>query len=195
MKNTTINEALYDLSRITFDLENTYIENDGECTEETEHLECEINAIKELLTTEGVDSLGRWLKAKEDEKKSIKAEKDHLSRRMTAIDNTIDYIKEQVNRIMVATGQEKIKGVCGYSFTPTTSETTEVDKDLVKAIYMDRIQEAMTAAHIPAYINVSLTASATKAKEYGVLDGDEEIFHTTSRPSVRFGKPRAKASE
>ena len=38
---------------------------------------------------------------------------------------------------------------------------------------------------------LSLTASSTKAAEFGVVEGDEEIFHTTETPSVRFTKPRA----
>lgn len=192
MNNQNINEAIARLTQCAADLENTYIENEGECTAETEAMEAYIDDIKELLTTEGVDSLGRWLKAKEDEKKAIKAEKDYLTRKIDAVDNTIDYIKEQITRVMAATGAEKLKGSLGYSFTAYQSETTTIDKDALKAFYEDRIQEAITRAHIPPYVTITLGASTTKAREFGIVDGDEDIFCTTIKPSVRFAKPRAK---
>ena len=44
---------------------------------------------------------------------------------------------------------------------------------------------------IPAYIGFTLTASATKAKEYGVRTEDLGLFTETTSPSVRFTKPRA----
>lgn len=90
-----------------------------------------------------------------------------------------------------ATGQEKIKGDRGYSFTATHSVKTDVDKDVLKALYADKVEEAIRAAHIPAYVGVSLTASSTKANELGVLEGDEEIFSTTEKDTVTFRKPKA----
>jgi hypothetical protein len=111
---------------------------------------------------------------------------------MAAIDETIEFIKTKVNQILVATGQEKVKGARGYSFAATISSKTEVDKDVLKALYADIIEEAIRKAHVPAYVGVTLTASSTKANELGVLvPGDEEIFVTTEKPSVRFTKPRA----
>ena len=114
---------------------------------------------------------------------------------MAAIDETIEFIKGKVNQVMLAIGQEKIKGDRGYSFAATTSVKTEVDKDVLKTIYADRIEEAIRTAHIPAYIGVTLTASSTKAAEFGVVEGDEAIFQMTETPSVRFTKPRASKEE
>ncbi len=186
-----LNQVLVNLDQAINTLEDLYIEGEGEVTEETEQMEEHISGLKELLTRDGIDLLGGWLKAKEDRKKTLKAEKDYITRQMAAIDESIEFIKGKVNEVLVATGQEKIKGDRGYSFAATTSVKTEVDKDVLKTIYADRIEEAIRAAHIPAYVGVTLTASSAKAAELGIMEGDEEIFHTTEKPSVRFTKPRA----
>ena len=186
-----LNQALATLDQATIALEENYMENEGEITEETEQMEQEISGLQELLTTEGIDLLGGWLKAKEDKKKSLKAEKDYITRQISAIDETIDFIKDKVTEVMKATGQDKIKGDRGYSFTATHSVKTDVNKDVLKALYADKVEEAIRAAHIPAYVGVSLTASSTKANELGVLEGDEEIFSTTEKDTVTFRKPKA----
>lgn len=186
-----MNQVLANLDQAINTLEETYIENEGEVTEKTEQMEAEISGLQELLSTEGIDLLGGWLKAKEDRKKSLKAEKDYITRQMAAIDETIDFIKDKVTEVMKATGQEKIKGDRGYSFTATHSIKTDIDKDVLKALYADKVEEAIRAAHIPAYVGVSLTASSTKANELGVLEGDKEIFSTTEKDTVTFRKPKA----
>ena len=186
-----MNQVLANLDQAINTLEITYIENEGEVTEETEQMEAEISGLQELLSTEGIDLLGGWLKAKEDRKKSLKAEKDYITRQMAAIDETIEFIKDKITEVMKATGQDKIKGDRGYSFTATHSVKTDVDKDVLKALYANKVEEAIRAAHIPAYVGVSLTASSTKANELGVLEGDEEIFSTTEKDTVTFRKPKA----
>ena len=184
-------QVLSDLNRKMDALEDLYIENEGEVTEETEQAEAEISGLQELLSGEGIDMLGGWLKAKEDRKKALKAEKDYITRQMTAIDGTIDFIKDKITEVLKKTGKDKVKGERGYSFTASHSVKTEVDKDVLKALYADKVEEAIRAAHIPAYVGVSLTASSTKASEFGVLEGDEEIFTTTEKDTVTFRKPKA----
>lgn len=191
MNNKEINSLIESLNASMWAFENYMVENDGVCDEASDQMEERIGILKDLLTTEGIDSLGRWLKAKEDEIKSLKAEKDYITRKINAATGTIDYIKTQMNKILTAAQMEEIKGANGYKFQVTTSTKTEVDKDVLKTIYADRIEEAIRAAHIPAYVDVTLTASSTKAAEFGIVEGDEEIFHTTEKPSVRFTKPRA----
>ena len=191
MNNKEINSLIESLNASMWAFENYMVENDGVCDEASDQMEEQIGILKDLLTTEGIDSLGRWLKAKEDEIKSLKAEKDYITRKINAATNTIDYIKSQMNKLLKASGMEEIKGANGYKFQVTTSTKTEVDKDVLKSNYADRIEEAVRAAHIPAYVGVTLTASSTKAAEFGIVEGDEEIFHTTEKPSVRFTKPRA----
>ena len=191
MNNKEINSMIESLNASMWAFENYMVENDGVCDEASDQMEEQIGILKDLLTTEGIDSLGRWLKAKEDEIKSLKAEKDYITRKINAATGTIDYIKSQMNKLLKASGMEEIKGANGYKFQVTTSTKTEVDKEILKTIYADRIEEAIRAAHIPAYVGVTLTASSTKAAELGIVEGDEEIFHTTEKPSVRFTKPRA----
>lgn len=195
MNNKEINSLIESLNASMWAFENYMVENDGVCDEASDQMEEQIGILKELLTTEGIDSLGRWLKAKEDEIKSLKAEKDYITRKINAATSTIDYIKTQMNKILTAAHMQEIKGANGYKFQVTTSIKTEVDKDVLKTIYADRIEEAIRAAHIPAYVGVTLTASSTKAAEFGIVEGDEEIFHTTEKPSVRFTKPRASKEE
>lgn len=190
-----LQQALSQLEEMMNNLEELYIVNEGECTEESERMEVEVDTLKELLSGDGIDMLGRWLKSKEDRKKSLKAEKDYITRQMASIDKGIEYIKFMINKVMVATGVEKVKGDRGYSFATTTSTKTDINKDVLKALYADKVEEAIRSAHIPAYVGVSLTASSTKATELGVVEGDEDIFVTMSKPSVRFGKPRANTED
>lgn len=186
-----MNQVLADLDQAMHTLEDLYIEGEGEVTEETERLEAQISGLQELLTKEGIDLLGGWLKSKEDRKKALKAEKDYISRQILANDTTIEFIKDKITEVMKATGQEKIKGERGYSFTASHSVKTEVDKDVLKKNYEGKVEEAIRAAGVPAYVGVSLTASSTKANELGVLEGDEEIFSTTEKDTVTFRKPKA----
>ena len=190
-----LQQALSQLEEVMNNLEELYILNEGECTEESERMEVEADTLKELLSGDGIDMLGRWLKSKEDRKKSLKAEKDYITRQMASIDKGIEYIKSMINKVMVATGLEKVKGDRGYSFATTTSTKTDINKDVLKALYADKVEEAIRSAHIPAYVGVTLTASSTKATELGVVEGDEDIFVTMSKPSVRFGKPRANTED
>ena len=190
-----LQQALSQLEEVMNNLEELYILNEGECTEESERMEVEVDTLKELLSGDGIDMLGRWLKSKEDKKKALKAEKDYITRQMASIDKGIEYIKSMINKVMVATGLEKVKGDRGYSFATTTSTKTDINKDVLKALYADKVEEAIRSAHIPAYVGVTLTASSTKATELGVVEGDEDIFVTMSKPSVRFGKPKANTED
>ena len=195
MEYKELQQALSQLEEVMTNLEELYIVNEGECTEESERMEVEVDTLKELLSGDGIDMLGRWLKSKEDKKKSLKAEKDYITRQMASIDKGIEYIKSMINKVMVATRLEKVKGDRGYSFATTTSTKTDINKDVLKALYADKVEEAIRSAHIPAYVGVTLTASSTKATELGVVEGDEDIFVTMSKPSVRFGKPKANTED
>ena len=74
MYTNEITKALATLAELMQTQEDTYIENGGEITEETEAREEDINALKVLLTTEGADELGRRIAAKQDEVDRYKAE-------------------------------------------------------------------------------------------------------------------------
>lgn len=183
-----MNQVLADLDQAMMTLEETYIENEGEVTEETEQIEAQISGLKELLTGEGIDLLGGWLKAKEDRKKALKAEKDYITRQMSAIDETIEFIKTKVNQILVATGQEKVKGARGYSFAATTSTKTEVDKELLNEWYYQDIDNALIEIGIPNWVTFTLGAKVSDVPAGTELPA---CFKVTEKPSVRFTKPRA----
>ena len=184
-------DAMAHLEWAAYKLEEAYTENEGEVTEETELLEDEIASLKTLLTTEGVDFLGRWLKAKEDAKKALKAEKDYVSKKIEAVDGTIAFIKEKITQVMGETNTEKLKGSLGYSFALTTSKKTEVDKDLLNELYMEKVREALWDV-IPEDVTITLGASISKVEEGREIP----IYYKLSEtPTVRFTKPRAKKEE
>lgn len=184
-------QVLSDLDRKMDALEDLYIENEGEVTEETEQAEAEISGLQELLSGEGIDMLGGWLKAKEDRKKALKAEKDYITRQMTAIDGTIDFIKDKITEVLKKTGKDKVKGERGYSFTASHSVKTEVDKDVLKKNYEDKVEKAIREAGVPAYVGVSLTASCSKVGDDGLSACDENLFVTSEKDTVTFRKPKA----
>lgn len=194
MNNTDIKSAIAELSTTMFLLEEEYMENGGEVTEYTATMEANIERLKVLLTTEGVDSLGRWLKSKEDQIKSLKAERDSVTRQIKSCENTIDYIKTQINNVLVATEQEKVKGTF-YSFAATTSETTSVDKDALKEQFMDAVEKKLRGGKnpvIPVDVTITLGASIKNVPEGAEIPS---YYLKESKPSVKFTKPRASKED
>ena len=191
MNNKEINSLIESLNASMWAFENYMVENDGVCDEASDQMEEQIGILKDLLTTEGIDSLGRWLKAKEDEIKSLKAEKDYITRKINAATGTIDYIKTQMNKILTAAQMEEIKGANGYKFQVTTSTKTEVDKEILKALFLDKVEKKLRGGKnpvIPADVTFSLGASVSLVPEGAVLPS---YYKRTSSPSCKFSKPRA----
>lgn len=185
-----IKQATDDLAIMSYLLEQDYINNEGEITDETERKERQIAALKDLLTTEGIDSLGHWLKAKEDEIKTLKAEKDYLDRRIKSHANTIDYIKHVANGVLKAAGVDAVKGALGYKFTRTVSITTSVRAEALDAEYLDLVTKAARRAGLPACIDVALKTNATRLQEAGEDFG--KYVAVALDDTCTFGKPRAK---
>ena len=191
MNNKEINSLIESLNASMWAFENYMVENDGVCDEASDQMEEQIGILKDLLTTEGIDSLGRWLKAKEDEIKSLKAEKDYITRKINAATGTIDYIKTQMNKILTAAQMEEIKGANGYKFQVTTSTKTEVDKEILKELFLDKVEKKLRGGKnpvIPADVTFSLGASVSLVPEGAVLPS---YYIRTSSPSCKFTKPRA----
>lgn len=185
-----IREALEALSWASYELEEEYIDNGGECTEATEAQEQRIEALKALLTTEGIDSLGRWLKGEEDKITSLKAEKAYIDRRIKAAEQTIDFIKTNVNAVLASVGLEKIKGECGYCFTATTSVKTSVDKELLNDMYLSQVEKALHEGDhpvIPQDVTITLGASVKMLEDGADLPA---YYMRSETPSCRFTKPR-----
>ena len=188
MTNKEITNAIAELYRTASTLEELYIENGGEITEETAEKEDQVEAIKTLLNGEGIDSLGRWMKAKEDERDTLKAEKAAIDRRLKAVNNTLDYIKFQVGQVLRATGCEKAKGLA-YGFSVATSTKNAVNQEALDAAYLERAEAALRHALIPEYVHITLKATTTELNAAG---GDALGFiETTTTETCRFTKPRA----
>ena len=190
MNNTEIKAALVALTESMYLLEEEYMENGGEITEHTTMMEEDIERLKVLLTTEGIDSLGRWMKSKEDQIKSLKAERDSINRQMKACENTIDYIKFEISNLLRRLGLEKVKGTC-YSYTATTSETTSVDKEILNQKFLSTVEKKLRGGKnpvIPVDVTITLGASIKNVPE----DAELPVYYIrNSKDTVRFTKPRA----
>ena len=185
MKYKDIQDALATLNRLSLELEDQYIENEGEVTEETEELEARKAAIEDLLQNDGIDALGRWLKVKEDEVKMWKAEKAAADRKVKSAQNTVDFVKAKIAEVMTMIGMDKAKGAY-YSFSKYVSEKSSVNQEEVDRLYLDVATSAAHDAGLPAYIDVVLKTNTTALKEWGATD----LLDVTTGDAVRFTKPR-----
>lgn len=181
-----INAALAAIETASRMQEEILLENGGEVTEEVESMEQQMADLQVLLSGEGIDTLGRWLKSKEDRKAALKAEKARIDQMMKATDNTIDYIKRLAYDVIRHTGRDKAKGLL-YSFVPYTSEKTEVDKDRVNELYRETAENALKAAGVPDYITLTLGASVKRVEEGEPLP---DVFSVSRENTCRFNKPR-----
>ena len=188
MTSREIDGLLDRMRQLTGDLEAMYIENGGEVTPATEAADAEITGIAETLLTEGVDSLGRWLRSKQDEAAAVKAEQDYLARRKKSVENTVEYIKAKITEVMAATGRTKVKGELGYAFAAYDAVKTTVDADRLSEEYGAAVEKAVRDAGIPEWVTVKLGASATLVPEGQELP---DVFDVSVTPAVRFTKPRA----
>ena len=166
-------------------------ENGGELTPEAEDLENVKNALQDLLSGEGIDSLGRWLKAKEDEKATFKAEKAAADRRIKAVDKTIDFIKHEIGRVLRATGQEKVKGTF-YSFSQFDSTKTSFDAKALDEKFLDMVTEAARNAGLPASVDVALKTTATRLQEDENL---AELVSVETSETCKFTKPKKEKED
>lgn len=187
MNNKEINEALLALNEAAFLLEEEYEMNGGEVTEDTEAQEDHIKTLKGLLEDEGIDSLGRWLKSKEDHIKTLKAERDSVNRQIKKTEEGIEYIKLQIHKVLTAIGKDKVKGTF-YSFAPTISRKTEVDKELLDKTYLGKVTEAVKEI-LPAWVSCKLSASVSALPEESELP---KYFKVHETKTCKFTKPRAK---
>lgn len=179
-------ETLEQLRSAAWHLEQAYIYNEGEITDETEALEAEKAALTELLEGEGIDGLGRWLKSVEDAAAALKAEKEAIARQIEANKKTQEHIKVLVGDILRATGREKVKGTL-YSFSRYTSDTCKADSAAIKERYADIVRSAADAAGVPAWVSITLGGNSSKVPE-----GEElpDVFTRTITETAKFTKPR-----
>lgn len=191
MNNQEIKAALAALNETLFLLEEEYYENGGEVTEATEAMEQEIESLKALLEGEGIDSLGRWLKGKEDLIKTLKAERDSVNRQIKKIEEGIEYVKGQIYNVLTALKKDKVKGTY-YSFAPATSRKTEVDKDILEEKYLIEVSNALLDI-LPPWVSFKLSASVKAVP--GDMEELPSEFKVIETPTCKFTKPRAKKEE
>lgn len=201
MNNKDINAALAALNESVFLLEEEYMENGGEVTESTEQQEQYIEELKSLLEDEGIDSLGRWLKSKEDLIKTLKAERDSVTRQIKKTEDGIEYIKFQIFQVLTAIGKDIVKGSLGYSFAPAISRKTEVDKDRLEEMFLADVNNALEQI-LPPYVSFKLSASVKAYEAFVEKNPDElamcdaaSLFKVIETPTCKFTKPRAKKEE
>lgn len=180
-----IQDALATLNRLSVELEDQYIENEGEVAEATEEMEARKAAVQDLLQNEGIDALGRWLKTKEDEVKMWKAEKAAADRKVKSAQNTVDFVKAKIAEVMAMTGMDKAKGAY-YSFSKYVSEKAAVNQDELDRLYLDIATSAARAAGLPDFVDVQLKTTTTVLKEADAT----ELLDITTGDAVRFTKPR-----
>lgn len=187
MEHKEIKKAMDDLAIMSYLLEDEYVNNGGEVTEETERKERQIAALRQLLTTEGIDSLGHWLNAKEDEVANLKAEKAYIDRKIKANAQTMDYIKTVANGILKAAGVEAVKGALGYKFTRYESVKTSVVAEKVDEDWLAVVTDAARNAGLPACMDVAIKTTATRLEE----DGYTQYVNKETADTCKFNKPRA----
>lgn len=181
-----IQQALADLESATAEREDLYIEGEGEETQQTIDLTRSIESLKVLLGSDGVDSLGRWLKAKEDAAKSLYAEKKAAESRYKKATDDIEWLKGKIGEVLRKAGMEKAKGTY-YSFTATATTETKCDNARIQQDYGLIAANAAVAAGVPAWVDVKLSSKKSNFEEGAELP---DYFSTSTGESCRFGKPR-----
>lgn len=195
MNTYEINEALATLAQMMRTQEEEYIENGGEVTDDTTAREAAIEQLKEVLTTDGVDELGRRLAAKQAEVDTYKAEVKAAQARQKAAQRSVDYYKYLVGEVLRRTGKEAVKGTF-YGFKQSTSTTNAVNLEALKEKFLDAVNEVAHNEGLPSWADVEITAGVKNLQAYiQANDGeDADYLLTNTADTVTFSKPR-KAKE
>lgn len=195
MNTYEINEALATLAQMMRTQEEEYIENGGEVTDDTTAREAAIEQLKEVLTTDGVDELGRRLAAKQAEVDTYKAEVKAAQARQKAAQRSVDYYKYLVGEVLRRTEKEAVKGTF-YGFKQSTSTTNAVNLEALKEKFLDAVNEVAHNEGLPSWADVEITAGVKNLQAYiQANDGeDADYLITNTADTVTFSKPR-KAKE
>lgn len=195
MNTYEINEAMATLAQMMRTQEEEYIENGGEVTDDTTAREAAIEQLKEVLTTDGVDELGRRLAAKQAEVDTYKAEVKAAQARQKAAQRSVDYYKYLVGEVLRRTEKEAVKGTF-YGFKQSTSTTNAVNLEALKEKFLDAVNEVAHNEGLPSWADVEITAGVKNLQAYiQANDGeDADYLLTNTADTVTFSKPR-KAKE
>lgn len=181
-----LNDAIARLSYTSALLEETYENNGGEVTAETEALEAEKQSIAKLVEGDGIDMLGRWLANKESEVATLKAEKQSIDAKMKRANATVDFVKSEIARVLDALNLTEAKKGLIYSFKAVDKVSTHLTEESVEK-WLKIAKSGALAEGLPEYIDVSVKLRVSALPKEGALpDGVEQDVTR----SVRFGKPR-----
>lgn len=187
-----INEAVKRLREEKWRLQTELEENGGEVTDSVLSREQIISDIKDLLMSpEGVDSLGRYIRSNQDEIQSYKDEKKFIDTRIKNAESYNNFLLGLVDDCLKECESDKAKGNHGYSFTQNTSVTTKVDTRMLKERFHEKAMEAIRNTDIPKDITITLSASVSSLPEGSELP---EWYNVSSVGKATFRKPR-KATE
>lgn len=188
-----IRAALYELKAVQFALNSELEENGGEVTESIAYKEKALASIRYMLKNGGIDHLARLLNSVEADINGYKAEQDYLKRQQKKSENFREDILECVNIALEESGEDKVKGDFGYSFTQHVASSTKPDTKLIKELFYKDVEKAIRDAKVcPDHITFTLSASCNLLKE-----GEDmpDYFTTTSRARATYRKPSKKVDE
>ena len=181
-----IREKLARLDWLEWHLRQEYEETGGEITDVTESQEEELEIVRELLADpDTTDTLGRWLKSKEELEDTYKAEAAKIASLRKKNGETIAYIKGIAGKVLRATGRADAKGTL-YGFKQTVSDTMSCDNKAIEAEWLKLAQDCC-AGTLPPYVTIKLSGSCTVAKS---MDELPEGFERTVAETSTFIKPR-----
>lgn len=193
MKVREIREILDRLREEKFRLQVELEDNGGEVTESVLSREEAVASLKALLLSkDGVDSLGRFLRANEDEVQGYKDEKKHLDALIKKTEGYNDFLLGLIDEILKECDFENAKGNLGYSFARHTSVTTSVETKMLRERFLKRAQEACLQAGIPSDVTISLSASISKLSEGSEIP---EWYNVSSVARATFRKPQRAREE
>jgi hypothetical protein len=188
-----IRAALYELKAVQFALNSELEENGGEVTESIAYKEKALASIRYMLKNGGIDHLARLLNSVEADINGYKAEQDYLKRQQKKSENFREDILECINIALEESGEDKVKGDFGYSFTQHVASSTKPDTKLIKELFYKDVEKAIRDAKVcPDHITFTLSASCNLLKE-----GEDmpDYFTTTSRARATYRKPSKKVDE
>ena len=193
MKVREIRDILDRLREEKYRLQAELEDNGGEVTESVLSREEAIASLKQLLLSkDGVDSLGRFMRSNQDEVQGYKDEKKHLDTLIKKTEGYNDFLLGLIDEILKECEVENAKGNLGYSFTTHTSVTTSVDTKMLRERFLKRAQEAVLEAGIPSDITISLSASISKVSEGSEIP---EWYNVSSVGRATFRKPQRAKDE
>lgn len=187
-------ELIDKIQRAKFDIEMALEENGGELTADVMAQYDTLEDMKAILAGEGIDDLGRWLKAVQDEGAALKAEADAAARRVKNNKRYEEYVKDVIGRAMDvlelptnAAGDKVAKGQF-YGFKRCTSTKSAVNSEALDNAYLPLINTGLCHV-LPSWLHVELKTTTTELRQAG---GDALAFlDENTAPALTFTKPRA----